>query len=76
MRVRHNGGSEEFVRNEIETMADSRPIVVGVVGQRGTLGAALPRVHPCDPGIPRNVRPRRPSERGTPDNHESDRNDP
>ena len=36
MRVRHNGGSEEFVRNEIETMADSRPIVVGVVG-RGEL---------------------------------------
>ena len=67
MRVRHNGRSEQFVRSEIETMADSRPIIVGVVGQRG---AALPRVHACDPGIPGNVKLRRPSERGTPDNHE------
>ena len=33
MRVRHNGRSEQFVRSEIETMADSRPIIVGVVGQ-------------------------------------------
>jgi hypothetical protein len=48
VRVRHKGGSEEFVRAE-RVMADTWAIV-GQGSRNGSLGAALPapKVHACE----------------------------